>query len=158
MPDLSELLHNTATDDIIEVEVPPGYWEGKILSGKLYDTNNEGEPLTDKNGNVYARAVLYISCTEPLEGVSSAEAEVYAKNNGPDATRVRYNAFVRTGRDIKRLSGLLAEMGAVTTGRSLADQLDGLKGVGVPCRVLVEIEEYNGEPRREVTEIVALRA
>ena len=55
MPDLSTLLHDTATDDIEDVTIPEGYWSGVIKSGKLYDKDSYGHPLVDKNGDEYAR-------------------------------------------------------------------------------------------------------
>ena len=156
MPDLSNLLHDTATDQIEDVTVPEGYWSGIIKSGKLYDKDRDGGDLTDKNGDEYARGVLFIECREPVDGVDDAAADAYLEAGGPKETLVRYNAFIRGRRDVKRLSDKLTALGALTTGRSLAKILDDLKGADIPVKVLVEHEEYNDDIQANATELAAL--
>lgn len=155
MPDLSSLLHDEAADQLEDVLVPMGYWKGLIKSGKLYDTTSEGEPLTDKNGDEYARAVLYIACTEPVDGVDPTEADAYLEAGGPRETLVRYNKFIRGRRDIRSLTDALTECGALTSGRPLDKILADLKGGDVPVQVLVEHEEYMGELQANATELAA---
>lgn len=155
MPNLSNLLHDTAADDIDDVLIPEGYWSGTIKSAKLYDKDKEGNVLTDKNGNEYARAVLYIACETPVDGVDDAEAEKYFDAGGPREQLARYNAFIRGARDIKKLTATLSECGALTVGRPFARMLQELKGQGVAVQVLIEHEEYNDEMQANATEIAA---
>ncbi len=155
MPDLSTLLHDTATDDIEDVTIPEGYWAGVIKSGKLYDKDSDGQALVDKNGDEYARAVLFIECREPVDGVDQAAADAYIEAGGPRETLARYNKFIRGRRDVKRLSEMLDELGALTTARSIDKILEDLKGAEIPVKVLVEHEEYNDDIQTNATELAA---
>ena len=156
MPNLSELLHGTQADDIIDVKVPEGYWQGVIKSGVLYEHDRDGGPLTDKNGDQYARAVLFIQCNEPVDGVDPAAADEYLTNNGPNETLARFNQFIRGGRDIKKLTKILEGVGALTTGRSFDKILEELKGSEIPVKVLIEHEEYNDDIQVNAVEIAAV--
>ena len=156
MPNLSELLYDIPADSMVSAMVPAGYWQGQILSGKIYDKDNSGAPLTDKNGEVYARAVLFVRCDEPLDGVAQEAAADYFDADGPSETLVKYNRFIRAKRDIIALEKTLAACGALTTARSIDKTLEALKGGGVPCRVLVEHQEYNDDTVAVATELVPL--
>ena len=156
MPNLSNLLHDEAADTLEEVLVPEGYWKGVIRAGKLYDKDSDGQPLTDKNDDEYARAVLFIQANEPIDGVDQAQADAYFEVNGPNETMVRYNKFIRGRRDVRKLSDALAECGALTAGRSLDKILEGLKGAEIPVQVLVEHEEYNDDIQANATELASV--
>ena len=152
MPDLSAMLDETV-DDMVDLVIPEGYWRGVIKGAKLYDTGRDGEPLTDKNGDEYARAVLYVQCNEPIDGVDDGAATAYIEGNGPAETLARYNAFIRGRRDIKRLTTQLEQCGALTQGRGLKAIFAELKGADVPVQVLVEHEEYEGDIQTNATEL-----
>lgn len=156
MPNLSNLLHDEAADTLEEVIVPEGYWKGTIRAGKLYDTDSEGQPLTDKNGDEYARAVLFIQANEVVDGVDQNLANAYFEANGPQETMVRHNKFIRGRRDVRKLSDTLAECGALTAGRSLDKILELLKGAEIPVQVLVEHEDYNDDIQANATELVSV--
>lgn len=155
MPNLSSLLHDEAADTLEDVLVPEGYWKGIIRAGKLYEKDAAGEALTDKNGDEYARAVLFIQCDEPVDGVDQTEVEAYHAANGPSETMARYNRFIRGRRDIRKIQDALAECGAITAGRSLDKILEGLNGADIPVQVLVVHEEYNDNIQANATELAA---
>lgn len=155
MPNLSNLLHDVPADELDEVTVPEGYWRGVMKSGKLYEKDGAGEPLTDKNGDEYARAVIYIQCDEPVDGVDPTALEKYFEANGPKETFARYNQFIRGRRDIRRMTDALAACGALTAGRSLDVILNDLRGADIPVQCLVEHEEYNDQLQVNATELSA---
>lgn len=154
MPDISSLLHESIAEDLEDLLVPEGYWNGFIRGGKLYETDSEGEQLTyKKSGDPYARLVLYIQCDEPVTGVDQEQADAYLGANGPQETSARFTAFVNGRRDIKALTNKLAACGALTNGRTFADILEELKDARVPCTTLVEHREFNGTPEANAIEI-----
>lgn len=156
MPDLSSLLHDEAADSLEDVMIPEGYWRGVIRAGKLYEKDSSGDPLTDKNGDEYARAVLFIQADEPIDGVDGSLAEAYIEANGPKETMARYNKFIRGRRDVRRLTDTLTELGALTVGRSIDKILEELKGAEIPVKMLIEHEEYNDDIQVNATELAAV--
>lgn len=156
MPDLSTLLHDTAVDDIEEVKIPEGYWSGVIKSAKLYEHDADGEALIDKNGDVYAQAILFIQCNEPIDGVDEALGDAYLEAGGPRECLARFRKFIRGRREVKRFTNTLAGLGALTAGRSIDKILEELKGSEIPCKVLIEHEEYNDDIQENAVELAAL--
>lgn len=156
MPNMSSLLHDEAADSLEDVLVPQGYWQGVIRAGKLYEKDSDGQPLEDKNGDEYARAVLFIQCDQPIDGVDATEAEQYLAVDGPRETLARYNVFLRGRSTVRKLSDTLAACGAPTTGRPIGKILEDLKGADIPVRVLVEHEEYRDELQANVTELLPI--
>ncbi len=156
MPDLSSLLHDEIAEEMEDVIVPEGYWKGTIRAGRLNEKDRDGLALTDKNGDEYAIAKIYVQCDEPIDGVDQQAAEKYFNANGPRETMATYTEFVRGRRDVRALTNKLAKCGALTSGRPLAKVLDELKGSGVPVQVLIEHEEWNDRPQANVTEMIAV--
>ena len=154
MPDLSQLLHDEIADEFVDVIVPQGYWNGVIRGGKVKDTNADDEPYTDKNGDEFALAFVYVQCDEPAEGVDPQEAELYLENDGPKETMATYRSFIRGRRDIKKLTNILSEAGLPTAGKTLVDIMKALKKAEIPVKVLVEHEEYEGDVQANVEELL----
>jgi len=154
MPDLSNLLHEGIAEEYVDVIVPEGYWNGVIKGGKIKDTNADGDPYTDKNGEEFALGFIYVQCDTPAEGVDSAEADNYIDNDGPRESMATHRSFIRGKRDIRKLTGFLQEAGVPTAGMSLVDIIKGLKSVQPPVKVLIEHEDYKGDVQANVTELL----
>jgi len=154
MPDLSELLNDQIADEIEDVIVPEGYWDGSIKGGKIKDTNADDEPYTDKNGDEFALAFIYVQCDTPAEGVDPTEAKAYEDAGGPSETLATFRAFIRGKRDIKKVTNILQESGLPTAGKSLTDIFAALRKAELPVKVLIEHEEYKDEMQANVSELL----
>jgi len=154
MPDLSELLTDQIADEIEDVIVPEGYWNGVIKGGKIKDTNADDEPYTDKNGEEFALVFIYVQCDTPAEGVDPTEAQAYEDADGPSETIATYRAFIRGKKDVRKLTHMLKEAGLPTSGKSMADIIGALKKTDIPVKALVEHEEYQDETQANVTELL----
>lgn len=156
MPNLNQLLYDTNADEVERIDVPEGYWKATIKSARLQTEDRDGNPLEDKKGEAYARAVLTVVCAEPFDGVDPTEAATYLEKGGPAECVVSFNKFIRGKNDVASLTELMHELGAPTVGRSIAAVVEDLKTAQLPCIALVETEVYNDEARRVVTVLTAL--
>lgn len=154
MPDLSQSLHNDLLDDMEDVLIPEGYWDGVVKGGKIKETNADDEPYVDKNGKEFMLAFIYVQCNEPAEGVDEALAEAYINAGGPEETMATYRKFIYTKRDMKKLGEVLVEAGIPSAGKTLFGVFKTLKGSDLPVKVLVEHEEYDGDSQANVAEFL----
>ena len=154
MPDITEFLDEPNIDELEDLIVPDGYWDGVIKGGKVKDVDADDEPYIDKNGKPFFLVFIYIQCNEPAEGVDPALAETYLSGGGPDESLATYRGFMQGRNKTVRLTKLLKKLGVPTTGKSFREIIKGLKGCDVPVKVLVEHEEYMDEIQANVTELL----
>lgn len=152
MPDLSKLLREDVLDEFEDVLPPEGYWFATIRGYKIYDTDRDGEPLTDKNGDEYARAVMYFVLTEPDDVVGDATAFMEEAED----MLVTYNHFTRGRRDAKKILRMITACGEDVSGLSVEQALKQAKKNKMTAKVRVEHGEYDGEAVANITEILPI--
>jgi hypothetical protein len=131
---------------------PVGTWRGELIKITYRDTDRDGAPLVDKNGDAYAQVRLIVRPEAPQEDVDRKEAKAYVEAGGPEETVLSMMNFVRGKRDVSRLNTLLKSLGVPTSGRSIEAVAETFKG-GIPCLFEVEHREYQGNTSEDVAAI-----
>lgn len=132
---------------------PVGTWRGELVKIAYRDTDSDGNPLTDKNGDEYAMVRLLARPEQPTEDVDKKEAKAFVDAGGPAETIIARAEFIRGKRSVSRVYQLLKTLGVPVAGRSIDAVAEEYKG-GVPCHFEVEHRtDNNGEPREDIAAI-----
>jgi len=120
--------------------VPGGTWRLQAIGGNYHMGK------IDKNGDEYSRLVIGLRAIDPVDGVDPEELE--RCDEYWQSAPLYASVFIRDKRDKYKAVKLLKMFGVETSGRTLTEAADLIKGSGFEIfgQVVVEYDD-DGEPR-----------